>query len=144
MIGGFGGKAIWKKQTDENRNRPPHRVMKLEFKRRSINLRVIHPGGEMTYKINYTELALENLRSFRAFEQGLIKEAIDTHLKHEPKKESRSRIKRLRGFEQPEYRLRVGDEIRVIYDVSVEHVTIHAIVRKEDVDQWLLKYGIKS
>ncbi|HLX62612.1 MAG TPA: type II toxin-antitoxin system RelE/ParE family toxin [Planctomycetota bacterium] len=98
----------------------------------------------MPYKINYSPLAVENLRGFRAFDQALIKETIDTHLKHEPKKESKSRIKHLRGFTQPEYRLRVGDDIRVIYDVSVECVTIHAIVRKEDVDDWLLRYGVKS
>ena len=39
------------------------------------------------------------------------------HLRHDPRKVSRSRIKRLRGVRRPQFRLRVG-EIRVFYDVS--------------------------
>jgi mRNA interferase RelE/StbE len=39
------------------------------------------------------------------------------HLRHGPTKLSKSRIKRLRGLEQPQYRLRVG-ETRVFYDVT--------------------------
>ena len=41
-----------------------------------------------------------------------VTEAIERHLTHEPTKISKSRIKRLRGLSQPQYRLRVGD-IRV-------------------------------
>jgi prevent-host-death family protein len=41
-----------------------------------------------------------------------VKNAIERHLRHEPKKVSKSRIKRLRGLRQPQYRLRV-DDIRV-------------------------------
>lgn len=42
---------------------------------------------------------------------------MDKHLRHDPTKESRSRIKRLRGIHNPDYRLRVGD-YRVFYAVD--------------------------
>lgn len=44
-----------------------------------------------------------------------VTEALERHLTHEPTKVSKSRIKRLRGLRQPQYRLRVGD-IKVFYE----------------------------
>lgn len=38
-----------------------------------------------------------------------VKEAIERHLRHEPTKVSKSRIERLRGLSQPQFRLRVAD-----------------------------------
>jgi mRNA-degrading endonuclease RelE of RelBE toxin-antitoxin system len=55
--------------------------------------------------------------------------AIDLHLRHEPRKVSKSRIKRLRGLSRPQFRLRMG-EIRVFYDVSETSVEVLAIVAK--------------
>jgi mRNA interferase RelE/StbE len=62
------------------------------------------------------------------------------HLRHEPTKVSRSRIKRLRGLMRPQYRLRVG-EVRVFYDVSDTAVEILAIVSKSEAEEWLRKFG---
>ena len=53
---------------------------------------------------------------------------------------SKSRIKRLRGLSQPQYRLRVG-EVRVFYDVTTEAVEILAVVTKEEAARWLLDHG---
>ncbi|HEY3169898.1 MAG TPA: type II toxin-antitoxin system RelE/ParE family toxin [Thermoanaerobaculia bacterium] len=53
-------------------------------------------------------------------------------------KESRSRIKRLRGRRRPQYRLRIGD-LRVFYDVAEERVEVLAIVSKEGAVEWLAK-----
>ena len=47
-------------------------------------------------------------------------DAIETHLRYEPEKVSKSRIKRLEGLEWPQYRLRIGD-IRAFYDVFYLH-----------------------
>jgi len=66
-----------------------------------------------------------------------VKEAIERHLRHEPTKVSRSRIKRLRGLSQPQYRLRVGD-IRVFYDAQVQ---ILAVVTKEQAQAWFDEQG---
>ena len=53
---------------------------------------------------------------------------------------SRSRIKRLRGLSQPQYRLRVGD-IRVFYDVTETQVQVLAVITKAEADAWLEEYG---
>jgi mRNA interferase RelE/StbE len=65
-----------------------------------------------------------------------VKRAIEVHLTHEPAKVSKSRIKRLRGLMQPQYRLRVG-EIRVFYDVTETQVQVLAIVTKAEAQAWL-------
>lgn len=70
---------------------------------------------------------------------GVVK-ALVTHLTHEPTKVSKSRIKRLRGLSQPQYRLRVGD-IRVFYDVTESQVQILAIVTKAEAQSWLEQGG---
>ena len=62
------------------------------------------------------------------------------HLTHEPAKVSKSRIKRLRGLAQPQYRLRVGD-IRVFYDVAETQVQVLAVVTKAEADTWLKEFG---
>ena len=69
-----------------------------------------------------------------------VKEAIQRHLTHEPTRLSKSRIKRLRGLSQPQYRLRV-DDIRVFYDVTETQVQILAIVTKADAQAWLDEEG---
>ena len=61
---------------------------------------------------------------------------MEKHLWHEPTKTSRSRIKRLKGVQRPQYRLRVED-IRVFYDVTDAAVEILAIVPKAGADAWL-------
>jgi mRNA interferase RelE/StbE len=72
-----------------------------------------------------------------------VRHAIERHLTHEPRKTSKSRIKRLRGMSQPQYRLRVGD-IRVFYDVSETEVQILAIVTKAEADAWLEEQGLPA
>ena len=64
---------------------------------------------------------------------------METHLRHEPKKLSRSRIKRLRDLRRPQYRLRV-DDMRVFYDVVQGTVEVLAIVPKSRVEEWLRKW----
>ena len=70
-----------------------------------------------------------------------IQSAIERHLRHEPTKTSKASIKRLRGISRPQYRLRVGDDIRVFYDVCVDAVSVLAIVSKANANEWLERYG---
>jgi mRNA interferase RelE/StbE len=56
-----------------------------------------------------------------------VRDTIEKHLRHEPTKVSRSRIKHLSSLAQPEFRLRVG-EVRVVYDVIEDQVRILAII----------------
>jgi mRNA-degrading endonuclease RelE of RelBE toxin-antitoxin system len=84
--------------------------------------------------------AVEDLRRLKAGERTAVKEALETHLRHEPTKTSRSRIKRLRGIARPRYRLRV-EEVRVFYDVSGSTVEVLAIVPKPEAESWLAQFG---
>lgn len=94
----------------------------------------------MRYEIILAPEAVEDLRRLRANVRASVRDAIERHLRHEPARESKSRIKRLRGLRRPQYRLRV-DEIRVYYDVSEETVEVLAIIPKSDSDAWLRETG---
>jgi len=72
-----------------------------------------------------------------------VRNALEVHLRSEPTKTSRSRIKRLRGVSRPQFRLRV-DEVRVFYDVREGSVEILAIVMKPDAAAWLAREGRTS
>jgi mRNA-degrading endonuclease RelE of RelBE toxin-antitoxin system len=94
----------------------------------------------MPFAIVLAPDAIEDLKSFKAHARAAVRDALETDLRHEPRKTSRSRIKRLRGLRQPQYRLRVG-EVRVFYDVSDETVEVLAIVAKSEADAWLAQFG---
>ena len=94
----------------------------------------------MKYAIILAPEAIEDLRRLKAPIRSQVKEGIEIHLRHEPLKESKSRIKRLRGIQRPGYRLRIG-EIRVFYDVSQDTVEILAVVPKSKASDWLERLG---
>jgi mRNA-degrading endonuclease RelE of RelBE toxin-antitoxin system len=94
----------------------------------------------MRFAIVLAPEAVEDFKSLTANFRSIVREAIETHLRHEPKKTSRSRIKRLRGTDRPQYRLRVGD-IRVFYDVTNDAVEVLAIVTKSEAETWLTQFG---
>lgn len=94
----------------------------------------------MSFEILLAPEALEDFRRLDARTRSEVRDAIETHLRHEPRKVSRSRIKRLRGLERPQFRLRVG-EIRVFYDVVGAQVQVLAIVAKSRAGTWLAALG---
>ena len=95
----------------------------------------------MRYEILLAPEAVEDLRSLKANVRAEVQDVIERHLRHQPTKTSKSRVKRLRGLSRPRYRLRVGGDIRVFYDVAEETVKVLAIVPKSEADQWLERYG---
>jgi mRNA-degrading endonuclease RelE of RelBE toxin-antitoxin system len=97
----------------------------------------------MRYEIVLAPEAVEDLNALKAATKAVVKDALETHLRHEPTKVSKSRIKRLRGLSRPQYRLRI-DEIRVFYDVTNTDVEVLAIVAKSEAEQWLEKFGTKA
>jgi mRNA interferase RelE/StbE len=97
----------------------------------------------MKHRILLAQQAVRDLRKLRAHDQAAVRAAIEKHLRHEPKRTSKSRIKRLRGLKKPQYRLRVGD-VRVFYDVAGDEVRILAIVNKPNAEQWLVEEGEQS
>ena len=94
----------------------------------------------MRFEIFLAPEAIVDLRGLKAGERTAVKQALETHLRHEPTKTSRSRIKRLRGMARPQYRLRV-EEVRVFYDVSGSTVEVLAIVPKPEAESWLARFG---
>lgn len=96
----------------------------------------------MKHEIILAPEAVDDLRNLPAHDRSWVRDAIERHLRHEPGKVSKSRIKRLRGLRRPQYRLRIED-IRIFYDVVGRRVEILAIVPKPQANEWLDKEGEK-
>jgi mRNA-degrading endonuclease RelE of RelBE toxin-antitoxin system len=94
----------------------------------------------MRYAIVLAPEAVADLKNLKAVARSAVKSALETYLRTEPAKLSRSRIKRLRGIRQPQFRLRVG-EVRVFYDVTEETVEVLAIVSKSEAEEWLAQFA---
>jgi mRNA-degrading endonuclease RelE of RelBE toxin-antitoxin system len=94
----------------------------------------------MRFEIVLAPDAARAYRSLAARSRAMLRDALETHLRHEPRKVSKSRIKRLRGLRRPQFRLRVG-ELRVFYDVTHETVEVLAIVTKAQAERWLADKG---
>lgn len=94
----------------------------------------------MRFEIILAPDAERAYRRLSARHRSEVRDAIERHLRFEPTKTSRSRIKRLRGLQQPQYRLRVN-EIRVFYDVTETSVEILAVIPKAEAQRWLDEAG---
>jgi mRNA-degrading endonuclease RelE of RelBE toxin-antitoxin system len=99
--------------------------------------------ARMPFEIILSPEAAEDLRSLSAYERAKVRSAMEVHLRHQPTKVSKSRIKRLRGLTHPQYRLRVND-LRVFYDVKASEVQVLAVVAKVDADAWLKQSGERN
>lgn len=95
----------------------------------------------MRHEIVLSPQAVIELKRLPAGIRAEVRDQIELHLRHEPTKSSRSRIKELRGLRRPQFRLRVGD-IRVFYDVVEAEVQILTIVTKEQATAWLATSGV--
>ena len=79
------------------------------------------------YDVEFTPEVIEDLKSFRKFEQQTIISGIDTQLRHEPTVETRNRF-RMRPNDVAEWELRIG-KYRVFYNVEndVQIVSIEVV-----------------
>ena len=94
----------------------------------------------MRFEIFLSPDAGGQLAALPAHTRAAVRDGVELQLRFEPTKLSKSRIKRLRGLDQPQYRLRVG-EIRVFYDVTEKEVRVLAIVSKAEAQAWLDEQG---
>ncbi len=99
--------------------------------------------ARMKYEILFAPEAVEDLRRLSARDRSTVKETIEIHLRYEPERVSKSRMKKLRGITRPQYRVRVG-EIRVFYDVTGQAVEFLAIIPKLKATAWLQQMGDKK
>ena len=97
----------------------------------------------MKYQVVIAKSAQEDFKRLNARWRSSLKEAMRIHLENAPKQESKSRIKRLKGIRQPQYRLRV-DRLRVFYDVNDEQGRVEVLdfVMKPEAAKWLQEHGV--
>lgn len=96
----------------------------------------------MKYEIILSPESADDLKRLTAHTRAKVKDLLELHLRHEPTKVSKSRIKKLRGLRRPQYRLRIED-IRVFYDIDNNKVEILAIISKSEAARWLQHRGEK-
>ena len=94
----------------------------------------------MRYEIVLAPSAVRELNGLPAHHRAEVRDGIERHLRHEPTKVSKSRIKHLRGLSRPQFRLRI-EETRVFYDVTDKAVEVLAIVSKGQAQAWLAEHG---
>ncbi|MSR60651.1 MAG: type II toxin-antitoxin system RelE/ParE family toxin [Planctomycetaceae bacterium] len=95
----------------------------------------------MRYDIFLAPEAFEDLHCLTAKMRVEVQGALERYLRHTPTGVGKSRIKRLRGLSHPQFRLRVGADVRVFYDVTETTVQILAIILKSDAEAWLERSG---
>ena len=83
------------------------------------------------FRIVFRPTAAGQIRGLRRVDAVAILDAIETHLRYEPERVSRSRIKRLRGRQHAIYRLRVG-KYRIFYDVLEDQVIVTTVLHKQE------------
>lgn len=96
--------------------------------------------ARMRREIVFAPEAIEDLKRLTARDRSIIRDAIERHLRHQAKQVSESRIKRLLGLSQPQYRLRI-EGFRVFDDVTGDVVEVLAVVPKSGTEAWLEETG---
>jgi mRNA-degrading endonuclease RelE of RelBE toxin-antitoxin system len=96
--------------------------------------------ARMRFEIVLAPSAVQDFQALPAHLRAEVREALERHLRHEPTKQSKSRIKRLRGLRKPQFRLRIG-EVRVFYDVTDQSVQVLAVLTKARAQAWLSSEG---
>jgi len=89
------------------------------------------------YEIVLKRSAVADLDGLRRYDAAQVADAMEKHLEHEPAKESKRRIRRLRGISNPDYRLRVGD-YRVFYNVDhdARRVEVLRVMHKDQTQSY--------
>jgi mRNA-degrading endonuclease RelE of RelBE toxin-antitoxin system len=84
------------------------------------------------YAVVLKQSAVADLDTLRKYTATQILDAIERHLQDNPTRESKSRIKKLRGVSNPDYRLRVGDyRVFFIVDAAARRVEILRVMHKD-------------
>ena len=84
--------------------------------------------------------AIREMDRLRKYGAARVADGMEAHLGHEPMKESKSRIKRLKGISDPDYRLRIGD-CRVFYNVRGARVDVLRVMHKNDTREYYEELG---
>ena len=82
------------------------------------------------YRITLKPDAARDLDRLQNYDATMIVDRIERHLRFEPPRDSRSRIKRLRGVQPADYRLRVQD-YRIFYRIVGHEVQVLRVMHKD-------------
>jgi len=88
-----------------------------------------------TYGIRVKPTAIRDMDRLRKHDAARVADGMEKHLGIEPMRESKSRIKRLRGISDPDYRLRIGD-YRVFYNVTGGRVDVLRVMHERDTQEY--------
>ena len=94
----------------------------------------------MRFRVEIDRAVLADLKKLCPFDRRAVLDTAERVLTSTPMQVSKSRIKRLRGTDSPQYRLRVG-EFRVFYDVHAPEVYVLRVLSKADVADYLKEIG---
>ncbi len=83
-----------------------------------------------TFRIILKPDAVQDLSRLTGYMATTILDRMERHLRFEPARVSRSRIKRLRGPQPADYRLRVG-ACRIFYRIVGDEVHVLRMMHKE-------------
>ncbi len=97
-------------------------------------------AGKEPFVIEFAKEAERETRVLPTPDARTILREIQNRLSTEPFKGSKTRIKRLVGFNPPLYRLRIGD-YRAYYRIEASRVVILAVLHKKDCERWSKRRG---
>jgi mRNA interferase RelE/StbE len=132
---GRGARPFWSHPQADSRAGPVP-IVPLDF-----DVRAGYNIARMRHEIVLAPEAADDLAELKSNRRAEVRDAMERHLRHEPTRVSKARIKRLRGIPRPQYRLRVGDDIRVFYDVTENIVEVLAIIPESEAERWLERHG---
>jgi mRNA-degrading endonuclease RelE of RelBE toxin-antitoxin system len=90
----------------------------------------------MVYEVILKPSAERDLERLRKYDAVLVVDGIEKYLTRDARMESKTRIKKLRGMVEPDYRLRIQD-FRIFYTVDdAGKVWILRILHKDDTKQF--------
>ena len=89
------------------------------------------------YEIFLKKTAVKDMDRLSRFDAVTVVDVMEECLGDEPAMESKSRIKRLKGISDPDYRLRVGD-YRVFYSIDevARQVNVLRVLHKDETQEY--------
>jgi mRNA-degrading endonuclease RelE of RelBE toxin-antitoxin system len=89
------------------------------------------------YEIVLKPSAVADMDGLQKYYATQIADAMEKHLQHKPTRVSKTRIKRLRGIRNPDYRLRIG-EYRAFYTIDEEErrVEVLRVMHKDETQSY--------
>jgi len=89
------------------------------------------------FEIILKQSAVHDMDGLRKYDATAIADSMEKHLVHKPDKVSKSRIKKLRGIKDPDYRLRVG-KYRIFYTIEEDEgrVVVLRVMHKDQTHEY--------